>query len=45
MPNNCAFLPRCDYAQDKCRREPWPELTLVEGQHYVACYADVQEKQ
>jgi oligopeptide/dipeptide ABC transporter ATP-binding protein len=44
MPNNCAFLPRCDYAQEKCRREPWPRLTLVEGQHYVACYADIQEK-
>ncbi len=44
MPNNCAFLPRCDYSQERCRREPWPPLTLLEGQHYVACFADIQEK-
>lgn len=44
MPSNCAFLPRCDYAQDKCRNEPWPSLKLVEGQHYVACYGDIQAR-
>jgi oligopeptide/dipeptide ABC transporter ATP-binding protein len=44
MPSNCAFLPRCEYASEKCRREPWPELTLIEGQHYAACFANVREK-
>ena len=24
MPEGCAFHPRCDYAQDKCRAAPWP---------------------
>jgi oligopeptide/dipeptide ABC transporter ATP-binding protein len=44
MPENCAFLPRCEYSLERCRQEAWPPLTLLEGQHYVACYADVQEK-
>jgi oligopeptide/dipeptide ABC transporter ATP-binding protein len=44
MPKNCAFLPRCEYSLEKCRRELWPPLTPVEGQHYVACYADIREK-
>lgn len=41
MAPTCAFLPRCSYRIKKCEREPWPELRLVEGQHYVACYVDV----
>lgn len=44
MPPTCAFLPRCTYAVDKCKREPWPELKLLEGQHYAACYADVRKE-
>jgi oligopeptide/dipeptide ABC transporter ATP-binding protein len=44
MPSTCAFLPRCRYSLDVCRREPWPELKHVNGQHYVSCYADVGEK-
>jgi len=44
MPNHCAFLPRCEYAFERCRREPWPPLAQLEGQHYAACYADIQEK-
>ena len=43
MPSSCAFLPRCDRAGDICRREPWPSLHLVEGQHYAACYRDNTE--
>jgi oligopeptide/dipeptide ABC transporter ATP-binding protein len=44
MPENCAFLPRCEYSRERCRQEPWPELKLVEGEHFVACYEDIQEK-
>jgi oligopeptide/dipeptide ABC transporter ATP-binding protein len=44
MPVNCAFLPRCEYVLEKCRQEPWPGLSLIEGQHYAACFASVQEK-
>jgi len=44
MPDNCAFLPRCEHATDRCRQESWPELKLIEGQHYAACRADIREK-
>jgi len=44
MPQNCAFLPRCEYSVARCQKEPWPPLTLIEGQHYVSCYADTREK-
>ncbi len=27
VPEGCAFHPRCDYAQDKCRRSPAPRIT------------------
>jgi oligopeptide/dipeptide ABC transporter ATP-binding protein len=29
MPKTCAFLPRCPYAVEKCKTEPWPDLRLV----------------
>lgn len=44
MPPTCAFLPRCPYRTEKCEREPWPGLKLIDGQHYAACYADIREK-
>ncbi len=44
MPPTCAFLPRCPYRTEKCKREPWPELKLIDGQHCAACYADIREK-
>jgi oligopeptide/dipeptide ABC transporter ATP-binding protein len=44
MKPTCAFLPRCIYKAEQCRREPWPELRQVGEQHYVACYLDLQEK-
>jgi oligopeptide/dipeptide ABC transporter ATP-binding protein len=43
MPANCAFLPRCDRAQDTCRQNPWPLLELIAGQHYVACFNKFME--
>jgi oligopeptide/dipeptide ABC transporter ATP-binding protein len=44
MPGQCAFLPRCSYATEKCRTEPWPELRTAGEQHYVSCYVDTREK-
>ena len=40
MPNNCAFRPRCPYQIEKCQQEPWPDLRLIDGQHYVSCYVE-----
>ena len=44
MPQTCAFLPRCSYAVDQCRQEPWPELRLVGNQQYIRCYVNTEEK-
>jgi peptide/nickel transport system ATP-binding protein len=44
MPATCAFLPRCVYGLDQCNQEVWPELKEVGNQHFVSCYADLQEK-
>jgi peptide/nickel transport system ATP-binding protein len=43
MPATCAFLPRCPYAIEKCRAEPWPELRLVGNQQYIRCYVNTEE--
>jgi oligopeptide/dipeptide ABC transporter ATP-binding protein len=45
MPPHCAFIPRCAYRTELCGQEPWPALKLVENQHYVSCYANIQVKQ
>jgi peptide/nickel transport system ATP-binding protein len=44
MPPTCAFLPRCSYKIDKCFKEPWPELTPVNGNHFIRCYVNTKEK-
>lgn len=44
MPPICAFLPRCAYRVEKCEHEPWPELKLIDRQHYISCYVDTREK-
>jgi peptide/nickel transport system ATP-binding protein len=41
MASTCAFLPRCSYAGESCRKEPWADLRLVEGEHYTSCRMDV----
>lgn len=39
LPPRCAFYPRCPERTERCRVEPWPELTPVEGDgHLVRCY-------
>jgi peptide/nickel transport system ATP-binding protein len=43
MPPTCAFLPRCSWRIDRCFKEPWPELTPVNGNHFIRCYADTKE--
>ncbi len=44
MPGTCAFLPRCPYAIERCKTEPWPELTSVSDGHRVRCYVDLEER-
>jgi oligopeptide/dipeptide ABC transporter ATP-binding protein len=44
MPPTCAFLPRCEYRIKACEERPWPELTPIDGRHYVSCWADTKEK-
>jgi len=43
MPRQCAFLPRCSSHTEQCLRDSWPELRMVEDQHYVSCYVDTRE--
>ena len=44
MPPTCAFLPRCSWKIDRCYKDVWPELTSVNGNHFIRCYADTREK-
>lgn len=39
-PNLCPFLPRCEYANEKCL-ESLPVLRLVGDNHQAACWNDV----
>ncbi len=43
MPPTCAFLPRCPYAIEQCRTEPWPELRQLGHEQYLRCYVNTQE--
>jgi oligopeptide/dipeptide ABC transporter ATP-binding protein len=44
MPVTCAFLPRCTFHTPQCENEPWPPLRQIGIQHFISCYANVQEK-
>jgi peptide/nickel transport system ATP-binding protein len=44
MPQTCAFLPRCNYAVEQCKKDPWPELRHFGGQQYLRCYVNTEEK-
>ncbi|MFC1534598.1 oligopeptide/dipeptide ABC transporter ATP-binding protein [Thermodesulfobacteriota bacterium] len=44
MPRNCAFAPSGPSRSNICREKPWPELRLVDGQHYVACDSYISQK-
>jgi peptide/nickel transport system ATP-binding protein len=41
LKNTCAFLPRCQYKNEICRKEPWPALRSIGGQHQIACHVDI----
>jgi oligopeptide/dipeptide ABC transporter ATP-binding protein len=43
MPGTCAFLPRCPFAVEQCRRDPWPDLRSVGDGHRIRCYVDLKE--
>ena len=36
-PEICPFLPRCQRATERCRKE-WPELTSISENHMVRCF-------
>jgi peptide/nickel transport system ATP-binding protein len=44
MPPTCAFLPRCPYHIDQCKKEPWPVLAQVHDQHEVSCFVNMEER-
>jgi oligopeptide/dipeptide ABC transporter ATP-binding protein len=43
LPKHCAFLPRCPYAIERCRLEPWPDLGLVGKEQYTRCFVNPEE--
>ena len=43
MPVTCPFLPRCAYAIEQCRLEPWPDLRLVGTPQYIRCFVNTEE--
>jgi oligopeptide/dipeptide ABC transporter ATP-binding protein len=44
IPKGCAFHPRCDYAQERCRKEE-PRMVSFGKTHEKACWVDVQKGQ
>jgi peptide/nickel transport system ATP-binding protein len=44
MQPTCAFFPRCSHRSERCLHEPWPPLTHVGNNHYVACVLNEGEK-
>ncbi len=38
----CAFLPRCQFATDACRSRPAPPLVTVGAAHEAACYEKIE---
>ena len=44
MPKTCAFQPRCSYAVEQCKKDPWPEMKHAGGQQYLRCYVNTGEK-
>lgn len=44
LPDSCSFMPRCPYACENCKKNPYPNLRKAGGnEHYVACHLDLKE--
>lgn len=43
LPQGCAFHPRCDRAQNRCKSEPWPTLETCDGR--AACWFPAETAQ
>ena len=43
FPKGCRFNPRCEYATEKCRREPPPYVEIVPG-HKVRCHYPLSDE-
>lgn len=43
-PVGCQFAPRCDYAQEKCKKEMPPEIEL-DSKHYCRCFYPLRERE
>ena len=41
MPKGCPFVPRCAFAQEKCRNEN-PGLVEISLDHRIACWVDIK---
>ncbi|MEO1139963.1 MAG: ABC transporter ATP-binding protein [Pseudomonadota bacterium] len=42
LPTGCAFNPRCEFAQDRCRQDPSPRLDTCDGR--AACWFPLTAK-
>jgi oligopeptide/dipeptide ABC transporter ATP-binding protein len=40
LKGQCAFLPRCAFATERCKTDPWPELQSVAEGHQTRCYVN-----
>lgn len=43
LPDGCAFHPRCDRAEDRCRANPGPTLSTCDGR--AACWFPVEHRE
>ena len=48
-PTCCSFLPRCDFAVERCRVEnpalaPAPEVAVGDVPHRIACWVDIRDR-
>ena len=43
LPGQCAFLPRCSDAIERCRADVWPEPEAVGEGHFTRCYVNPEK--
>jgi peptide/nickel transport system ATP-binding protein/oligopeptide transport system ATP-binding protein len=44
LPDECAFLPRCQKATSECRTSTMPPLDPIENKHLIACYNPIYQE-